>query len=197
MTTYTFTNSWAADRMQDWSEILAPFVGLPNVQFAEIGSYEGQSACWFVDNILTGHGATMTCFDPWKAYADHPDADWGAIEARFDANAEACSRPWAVIKVRGTSRDLARRSPHEGYDMVYIDGDHSASQVLRDAVLAWDVLKVGGLLMFDDYGWRPDTDRTEDCPANAIDAFKIIMAIGGNATIASQTNQMIVLRRMK
>ena len=35
--------------------------------------------------------------------------------------------------------------------MVYIDGSHLASDVLRDAVLAWDLVKVGGLIVFDDY----------------------------------------------
>ena len=37
------------------------------------------------------------------------------------------------------------------YDVIYIDGDHNACSVLEDAILAWRLLKIGGILLFDDY----------------------------------------------
>jgi hypothetical protein len=40
--------------------------------------------------------------------------------------------------------------------------------------LAWPLLKPGGLLGFDDYGWRGVSDPTH-CPALAIDAFLSVM----------------------
>ena len=36
------------------------------------------------------------------------------------------------------------------YDIIYIDGSHEARDVLEDAVLAYRLLKIGGLLIFDD-----------------------------------------------
>lgn len=58
----------------------------------------------------------------------------------------------------------------EWFDLIYIDGSHEAADVLADAVLAWPLLKPGGLLGFDDYGWRvfPEPERR---PAPAVDAF--------------------------
>ena len=46
--------------------------------------------------------------------------------------------------------------------------------MLADAVLAWPLLKPGGLLGFDDYGWRgfPEAER---CPALGIDGFLTAM----------------------
>ena len=37
------------------------------------------------------------------------------------------------------------------YDYIYIDGSHMPKWVLIDAVLSWDLLKKGGLMIFDDY----------------------------------------------
>ena len=41
---------------------------------------------------------------------------------------------------------------HEyGFDLIYIDGDHSSEGVLLDGLLSWELLRPGGLLIFDDY----------------------------------------------
>ena len=37
------------------------------------------------------------------------------------------------------------------YDFIYIDGDHTAFAVLEDMVLSWKLLKIGGMLLVDDY----------------------------------------------
>ena len=54
------------------------------------------------------------------------------------------------------------------------DGSHEAPDVLCDAVLAFRLLKNGGLLGFDDYlfmqGAIPERQLLE-CPKPAIDAF--------------------------
>jgi hypothetical protein len=34
------------------------------------------------------------------------------------------------------------------------DGSHRARDVLEDAVLSWPLLKVGGIMLFDDYLWQ-------------------------------------------
>lgn len=40
------------------------------------------------------------------------------------------------------------------FDFIYIDGSHVARDVLEDAMLCWRLLKTGGVMIFDDYGWR-------------------------------------------
>ena len=58
--------------------------------------------------------------------------------------------------------------------MVYVDGGHGAPDVLADAVLAFRLLRVGGLMIFDDYLWGRDPERPDDIlrtPKPAIDAF--------------------------
>ena len=40
-------------------------------------------------------------------------------------------------------------------ELIYIDGDHKASEVLADLVLSWKLLRVGGVILCDDTTtWR-------------------------------------------
>ena len=60
------------------------------------------------------------------------------------------------------------------FDLIYIDGSHQAPDVLTDAVLCFKLLRVGGLMFFDDYLWAeplPDGADLLRCPKPAIDAF--------------------------
>jgi predicted O-methyltransferase YrrM len=55
-------------------------------------------------------------------------------------------------------------------DLIYIDGDHRASSVMEDLVLAFKLLKPGGVMLCDDVnGWR--SDRLQDTPKLAVDSF--------------------------
>jgi hypothetical protein len=40
------------------------------------------------------------------------------------------------------------------FDLIYIDGDHSAQGVLRDLVLSWPLLLKSGVMICEDYGKR-------------------------------------------
>ena len=62
----------------------------------------------------------------------------------------------------------------EYFDWIYVDGSHEAPDVLADAVLAFMLLRPGGLLVFDDYLWAmPDAPVADfyQLPKPAIDAF--------------------------
>lgn len=66
----------------------------------------------------------------------------------------------------------------QGYfDFVYIDGSHQAPDVLLDAILGFELLRIGGLMVFDDYLWQEQLPGGSDplrCPKISIDAFKTI-----------------------
>jgi predicted O-methyltransferase YrrM len=60
------------------------------------------------------------------------------------------------------------------FDFISIDASHQAPDVLGDAVLAFQLLRVGGVMAFDDYLWSPTPQGTENpilLPKMAIDAF--------------------------
>ena len=62
----------------------------------------------------------------------------------------------------------------EYFDFIYIDGSHQAPDVLFDALLGFELLRVGGIMVFDDYLWQEPLEGGTDpipCPKIFIDAF--------------------------
>ena len=139
---YVFTMGWFLLDVLDWENHLQELKGKPNIHALEIGSYEGFSAIWQLENILTDPASTITCIDIF---------DESVIEERFDRNIKATGVAYKVKKLKGSSEIMLRGLNLEQYDYVYIDGSHMPKWVLSDAVLSWDLLKKGGLIIFDDY----------------------------------------------
>lgn len=144
---YVFTKGWHFAHIPDWKNHLKELKGKPDIHALEIGSYEGFSAIWQIENILTHPTSTITCIDIF---------DEKVIEERFDLNIEATGAVYKVKKIKGSSEKMLRGLSLEKYDYVYIDACHLAKWVLSDAVLSWDLIKPGGLIIFDDYGFLPD-----------------------------------------
>jgi predicted O-methyltransferase YrrM len=126
----------------------------------EIGSFEGRSAVWFLQNILTGPGSTLTCVDRF-----HPP--YGEA---FDWNLAASGCFSQVIKLTGDSAAVLPSMADASFDAVYVDGGHREREVWEDALHAWRVARPGAVIIFDDYKWRPDLPL-EERPKRAIDRF--------------------------
>ena len=58
------------------------------------------------------------------------------------------------------------------FDFIYVDASHRHNDALVDIVLAWQLLRTGGIMGFDDYMWTPprDTEVVDTCHT-AIDYF--------------------------
>lgn len=140
-----YSVDWTSSRVKLWRKVLAKYVGKPQVKALEIGTFEGRTAVWFLDEILTGDGAELTCVDPWATNEG---------EAVFDANASKYGG--RIHKVKESSLQFLAREVSqahvEQFDFIYIDGDHHAAACLTDAALAWRLLKRSGILAFDDCG---------------------------------------------
>ena len=50
---YKFTTDWFTNRIPLWEKILAPLKGKQGIHYLEIGVFEGRSAIWMLENILT------------------------------------------------------------------------------------------------------------------------------------------------
>lgn len=158
---YKFTTDCFTMRIPKWSEILEPFQGQPNVHYLEIGVAEGRSALWMLENILTHPTARITCLDIFVRKN---------LYERFLSNLILSGFSEKVTIIKGRSQETLRSLPLNSYDIVYIDGSHTAPDVIVDATLSWALLKKGGIMIFDDYMWEwklPPQDR----PKIAIEAF--------------------------
>lgn len=176
---------WHSRHVPVWTEMFRPLVGQP-IRALEIGSYEGRSARWLLDNVMTHESAVLICVDPFE------DA---RREALFDANVKCDS----VHKVRAKSLPLLcelhfKSGGSPCFDFIYIDGSHEAPDVLTDAVLSFELLKIGGLLCFDDFEWDPAKDGTVHAPKLAIGAF---LAINLERATVLHVGVQVWIRRLK
>jgi predicted O-methyltransferase YrrM len=142
-----YSTSWFEGNIPNWQQWLAPFMGRPGMRALEIGSFEGRSAVWMLENVLTGEGSRVDCIDLFE-----PAEKFGNYHERFRAN----TAPWRerVSEYPGRSYEMLKQV-HGPYDIVYIDGWHSAFGALADGVMTWPMLRVGGVMIFDDYLWIP------------------------------------------
>jgi hypothetical protein len=157
---YAFTgDDWFSQDVAHWEVALRPFKGRPNLQYLEVGLYEGRSALWALENVLTDPTSHLTGIDPFL----------GDYKDRWYANVEKSGQQARITTLVGYSQVELRKLPLDTFDIIYVDGSHSADDVLEDAVLSFRLLKKGSLLIFDDYQWHNPV--VEDTPKPAIDAF--------------------------
>ncbi|MEO8998324.1 MAG: class I SAM-dependent methyltransferase [Rhodanobacter sp.] len=142
-----FSTDWFEHNVPHWQRWLGDFAGRPGVRALEVGSFEGRSTMWLCEHILTGAGSAIDCVDLFR-----PDPVYGEYPTRFRANTAAWRE--RITEYPGRSFDMLRQVTGP-YDIVYIDGWHSAFGAMADGVMAWPLLKVGGVMIFDDYLWYP------------------------------------------
>lgn len=183
MTDYKFTKDWFAWAPEVWKQLIPMLPGEPGERnFLEIGSFEGRSAVWIIENMMQD-GDHLDCIDTWEGGEEHGAEDMDAVWNRFQPNIElAMSKfdrkrfalPWKTdsLTFLGAAIGEGKQYP---YDFIYIDGSHTAPDVLTDACLAWQLLKPRGFIVFDDYMWGPSRDILHR-PKIAIDAFCNIFA---------------------
>ncbi|MDX2243246.1 MAG: class I SAM-dependent methyltransferase [Leptolyngbyaceae cyanobacterium bins.302] len=172
---YEFTQDWFSINIPVWQHFLVHLVNLPDFKVLEIGSWEGRSTCWMLDNLLLHPSARITCVDTFAGSVEHEvlceQEQVRTIEQRFDANIAKTGSSEKVRKLVGSSQSVLRSLIPNSYDLAYIDASHVAADVLEDTMLTWRLVKVGGTIIFDDYGFQFPEGVTEAPPKVAIDAF--------------------------
>jgi predicted O-methyltransferase YrrM len=149
---YSFKYDWFTVDIPFFEKNLARFSGIPFQAF-EIGTFEGRSAIWLLQNVLTHPTSRLTCIDICRS----PVLDSNLFESG------AASR--ADVRI-GPSREIV-----PSLDFAYIDGSRSSCDVLEDAVLTFPKIKVGGIFAFDDYLWDDPRYNQHGTPKTAADAF--------------------------
>jgi hypothetical protein len=171
---YTFTSDWFSNNIELWSYYLHDLKGKPNLHFLEIGSYEGRSTVWLLDNILTDPTSKISCIDLFDG--DIPDNDFSKDPSlntnyfqTFLKNIELHKSKVEVYK--GYSYKILKSFQEEEYlDFVYIDGAHTAYETLMDAIYVDPLIKIGGIIIFDDYPLKEE-GGPENSPGLGIDCF--------------------------
>jgi len=173
MSDYQYTTNWFKWAPQVWAQLVPHLPARKN--FLEIGSFEGRSAVWTIENMMED-GGEIVCIDTWEGGSEHTPEDMAGSEARFHNNIGLVMGNFVdrkVLPVKSTSvealGDLIAQKKQ--FDFIYIDGSHIAKDVLTDACMSWPLLKDKGFMVFDDYMWRPPGFTVLQRPKIAVDTF--------------------------
>lgn len=157
---------------KDWFSKNIPFLkrNIPakTKNILEIGSYEGRSTIWFHKNYLK-KGGTITCIDTFQGSIEHQGENNTALFERFNNNLKAAKVNYNVI-VGKSFMSLIRLIGKNRYDFIYIDGSHHSKDVATDMFLAFQLLRIGGVMIVDDYEWKM-YERPSMTPKIAVDFF--------------------------
>ncbi|MDE8349051.1 MAG: class I SAM-dependent methyltransferase [Acidocella sp.] len=182
---YDFTNNWFDQYAKNVWNNLVPQAKPQKI--LEVGSYEGASACFLIEALSNENEIEIHCVDTWEGSIENfpdgvPNVNMRNVESRFDHNVKLAiskvEKPVNLVKHKSFSDVSLSKMIGDGkkqyFDFVYIDGSHQAPDVLCDAVLAFRLLKTGGIMVFDDYLWAENLPYGFDpirCPKLAIDSF--------------------------
>lgn len=157
---YKYTADRFKGRISYWTSDLAEFKDRP-VRYLEIGVFEGRSLFWMIDNILT-----------------HPDSELYALDTfgwsyfrLYQHNLEISGAEDRVKTLKGYAEQVMMGLERDSFDLIFIDNGHHARSVYMQTGLAWQLLKEGGILIFDDYRLNDDEWPLDMRPEVAIDAF--------------------------
>lgn len=177
---YEFTQDWFSGHEPHWQHLLGR---VKPSRILEIGCYEGRASVFFIE-AMAARGGSLTCVDTWEGGADLPAEAMLGVEDRFDANVAVAADLSGFARAGGSIQKLKQSSLSAlawliaangtPFDLIYVDASHRAPDVLTDAVLAFELLRFGGAMVFDDYAWQFEPQGRQDplnMPKPAIDAF--------------------------
>ena len=169
----TFTSDWFSGYHQSWTNIFRG-VGWDSKEprtVIELGCFEGRASLWILDNLLAHPASRLHCVDVFPN-----EDDPISYSARHRRNIQTSARANMVVRHAQYSYDFLLDFVHAASkaDFIYVDASHRSPEVLEDLTLAFQSLKVGGVMICDDYlGGSPvkGSEGILSTPKMAIDVF--------------------------
>ena len=157
-------HKWFCNNLNFLSSSFKDVISIKNI--LEIGSYEGRSAIFFLNNFKDSN---IHCVDTWSGSDEHDNFDYNSIENNFDFNSSIFQSNNRLNKFKMNSNEFFQ-SNSKKYDLIFVDGDHSSDQVKIDINNSWNILNKGGYLILDDYMWWYYKDLKKN-PSSSINNF--------------------------
>lgn len=188
----TYIVDWFDNNIERWEKHFKKLRKLP-IQALEIGSFEGRSAVWALENIFVHPQATMTCIDDFslKEFAGkkfYPTV----VKRHFLENTKRFGKRIQLIEAPSSQALKSTELLAKKFDFIYIDANRHAKHVLEDAVLSLPLLNIGGYIIFDDYTISKKHDYT--CPKKGIDAF---LDLYNDELKVIETTWQVIVKKIK
>lgn len=148
-----------------WNQLLAPYRGLDDLRFLELGTNLGRASVFLLENILTGNNCLLDTVD----FTNHiRTVEKDGVDTSTISNLQPYIDNKTCVFHQKLTVDFFATIGNTQYDLIYVDASHEREDVLFDATNAFFHLKENGVIIFDDYGWG-------EC-GQAIDAFLTIFS---------------------
>ena len=177
------TSDYFSSHAYNFYEILKKF---NKFNYLEIGSFEGNSAMFVGRNFIN---SKIYCIDSWRGDEEYYDLEFLRIEENFDRNILEFRN---IMKFKTLSDDFFKNNKIK-FDAIYIDGYHKGTQVFKDFKNSWQILNVGGILIFDDYIWK-FFSKIEDNPCYAINQY--LNEISNNIKVLKVSNSQLFIQKI-
>lgn len=117
----------------------------------EIGSYEGRSSFFLLNNLKNAELACVDTFKPFhELQGDFPEK-FNEIYENFKSNTLEFSERAVTFKQDSKNFFLKNR---DKFDLIYVDGSHEYKDVVYDAQESFANLNQYGIIIFDDFLWE-------------------------------------------
>jgi predicted O-methyltransferase YrrM len=164
---YTFTTNWFTHKIPLLTRILKEYKGKAGVTYLEIGTFEGRSALWLLENILTHPASKLIIIDAFE------ENTYKTFTSNINLSGEADK--FRILS--GLSTNKIKELPSNSVDFAYIDGSGKGIVMLSDLVNTWNLLKADGIILCSRYTLNAhlrealELEPQDPGPYEAIDAF--------------------------
>lgn len=152
---------WSDDILPFYREQAKRLADLENPTIAEIGVAWGRSALYLAEQLLLrgARGAELWAIDPWDPHWTWPPEATPAAAWRFPrepmlhtlVNHAQPDELDLLHLVRAKSAQARHLFANDSFDLVFLDGDHSAAGILEDLNDWWSAVAPEGVLSGHDY----------------------------------------------
>ena len=143
-----FSQKWFLNNFEIFTFFLPKDKSL-KFDYLEVGCYEGLSSFYVLSEYKFVNAFFLDIWDMPNPNSKTLSPNFDLIEKAFDQNLSGFN----FKKIKNDSvismRKLLKENIH--FDFIYIDGSHNGEDILSDAIEAFKILKVNGLMFFDDF----------------------------------------------
>ena len=143
-----FSQKWFLNNFEIFTFFLPKDKSL-KFDYLEVGCYEGLSSFYVLSEYKFVNAFFLDIWDMPNPNSKTLSPNFNLIEKAFDQNLSGFN----FKKIKNDSvismRKLLKENVH--FDFIYIDGSHNGEDILSDAIEAFKILKVNGLMFFDDF----------------------------------------------
>lgn len=121
----------------------------------EIGSFEGCSSCFLSDILINNNLSSLTCVDPFVSDGCTETVN-SLLKQKFYSNINKSQNYKKITIIEKFSDDFYSTYKGNKFNFIYINGEHSEKQILKDLEECFSLLDINGLIWCDDYNnqWK-------------------------------------------